>query len=195
MTPNELVSRICMKILENATRTRLNDLDAVCGDGETGTNLSRGAKLVLEKVKTMEEFSFRKIGMALNSAGCGTLGTLWSFLLMRLGSATNLGEGMVILRGGLHDHSAARKGDKTMVDALLPWIESLENGSSWDDAAEKARGGAMSTVNMPSQRGRGKYVGDKSLGIIDPGAYATALVLSEVSEFFKTREDPEREAK
>ena len=72
------------------------------------------------------------------------------------------------------DLGGAKVGDCTVVDALVPGIEKLEENGSLEDAAEAALKGAEDTANYAASKGRASYVGDKSKGVIDPGALVMA---------------------
>jgi dihydroxyacetone kinase len=81
----------------------------------------------------------------------------------------------------------ARVGDKTLVDALHPAVEALAasaaGGASaaeaWQATMLAAREGAAATENIPARRGRARVLGDKSLGVPDPGATSLVLILRE----------------
>lgn len=180
-SPNSLIQRICHRLLEAAPQ--LNQMDAKVGDGETGSNLSRGVRAILDHItKGTTESNLREIGVILNNSGCGTLGTLWSFLLIKCDKAANLTEALDLLESGFEKHSGAKIGDKTMGDALLPWIYSLREGKIPVEASKISLSHTEATANFPGKVGRGKYSGSVSIGTVDPGAYATWIVLDEVSK-------------
>ena len=104
---------------------------------------------------------------------------------MRLAKANNLREGLDIALETFHSHSDAQIGDKTMGDALLPWLESLHNGATPEEALVVATEAVESTAEMVGKKGRSKYAGEKSVGTKDPGACATLLVLSELTAYLK----------
>ena len=85
--------------------------------------------------------------------------------------------------GAVTDLGAAERGEKTMVDALGPAIERLEQGP-FDDlpvllraAAESARLGAHDTIQLQARKGRASYLGERSIGHEDPGAASAAIVM------------------
>lgn len=199
MVPKDLVAKICYRLL--VERDRLDMLDATCGDGETGTNLARGAEAVLDELKLTDDVSLKKLGFALNSAGCGTLGTIWSFLLIQSERASSMDEALSILEDTFREKSDAEIGDKTMADVLFPWIDHVRNeperggraGPDWLGATVVAGEAAVSTRDMAGKKGRGKYAGERSMGCEDPGAWATAIVLDEISGFFLNQQMDRRE--
>jgi dihydroxyacetone kinase len=73
-------------------------------------------------------------------------------------------------------YGGANRGDRTMLDALLPAVEALEAGGDLTAAADAARSGAAATAGMTKARaGRSSYLGSKDLtGVVDPGAAAVA---------------------
>ena len=89
--------------------------------------------------------------------------------------------------------TGAQVGDKTMGDALLPWIEALQKGKGPREAADLARIGAEATAKMVGKFGRSKYAGERSLGTRDPGALATAIILDEVSRYMENSKGATRE--
>jgi dihydroxyacetone kinase len=168
-------------------RSHLDDLDARSGDGDAGATMAQGSEAVLEALDAdrlstgspavlAEELA----GMAARSMG-GSSGVLVSILLTT--AARELGEGADVpaaLRGGLgsvREHGGAEVGDRTLVDALEPALDALDEGV--DAAARAARAGAESTASMTSARaGRSSYVRADALeGVADPGAEAVAVVL------------------
>jgi dihydroxyacetone kinase-like protein len=95
----------------------------------------------------------------------------------------------VVMRG------KAELGDKTMVDALTPAVESLKkaiNGSvplseALSDSAEAAREGMEATIPMVAKKGRASYLGERSAGHQDPGATSSYLILKEAAETWADR--------
>ena len=179
----EIIEAICDTLIKN--KDELNRLDSICGDGECGSNLVNGANNILESLNDID--SFRKLGMILNSAGCGTLGTMLSFLLMRLDKATTLKEAADIMKQTFERKSDATVGDKTMADALIPWVHVVTTDGTLPMAAKAAMEGAQTTTDMLGKFGRGKIAGGKAIGTMDPGAYATALIFEQISEHFERK--------
>ncbi|MDQ0855703.1 dihydroxyacetone kinase [Arthrobacter sp. V4I6] len=176
--------------------SELTDLDRQVGDGDLGTNLARGAKAVCAAsarlytqpdaaryLTAVSDIVRREVG--------GTSGPLYSLLLLAMAErlagidgapspadwSAALGDGSARVQvvGG------AAPGDSTMIDALHPAAQSLAaaGGASAKqrtvDAADAARSGATSTATLKPSLGRSSYVGDRAIGIPDPGAVAVAL--------------------
>jgi len=95
---------------------------------------------------------------------------------------------------GVQQLGAAREGDKTMVDALVPatraFAKAIAEGASQDDAlqslAEAAEAGAVATISMQALKGRASYLGPRSVGHEDPGAVSTALILGALRDTART---------
>jgi dihydroxyacetone kinase-like protein len=83
------------------------------------------------------------------------------------------------------DLGTASLGDKTMVDALEPAVETLSSkiaagepvARAVDEAASAAEAGMRSTIPLQARKGRASYLGERSVGHQDPGATSTALIL------------------
>ena len=101
---------------------------------------------------------------------------------MKVDPAPDLSGALPILEATFQKHSGAQVGDKTMGDALLPWIQSLKAGRSPEEALSESFKAVEATAQQTGKFGRSKYAGDRSLGTIDPGAYATWMILDEVSK-------------
>lgn len=182
-----------------AERENLTALDSAIGDGDHGTNLSRGFAAVL---RTFDVSSPRTpatvlalTGTTLISKVGGASGPLYGTAFRRAGQAlpdqdavdlAGLAGALDAALAGVRKLGAARDGDKTMVDALVPAVaalhKALDDGSSPLDAlaatAAAAEAGAESTIPMQAHKGRASYLGPRSVGHKDPGAASTALILA-----------------
>jgi dihydroxyacetone kinase-like protein len=191
---------------ENAgTLTRL---DAAIGDGDHGTNMSRGFRAVLQRLDglTDKDFSsvFRAVSMALIGKVGGAAGPLYgSFYLgmgKQLGSAEEAtdAELAAALRAG-YDAVVARGkaqvGDKTMLDAWDPALraldeaiaEGVELGPALDRAAAAAAEGMKATIPMIARKGRASYLGERSRDHQDPGATSSHLILQALADVVNGR--------
>lgn len=175
----------------------LTDLDAAIGDADHGSNLRRGTQAVVEQLQpsaTIGE-ALRAAGMTLVSTVGGASGVLYGTLLLRM--ATAIGDQLSVtpagvvaaLRAGLEGvqtRGRAELGDKTMVDVLAPTIDALDaavaSGTSLADAASTAAIAAQaardSTAPLVARKGRASYLGERSVGHVDPGAASAALLFA-----------------
>jgi phosphoenolpyruvate---glycerone phosphotransferase subunit DhaL len=180
----------------------LTELDSAIGDADHGTNLIRGMDAVMaaiEPVPTTAGDLLKKVGMTLVTSVGGASGPLYGTFFLRaataVGESTSLdGPALVAaLRAGLDGIVArgrAEAGDKTMYDALTPGLDALEAslGSGVDladaarAAADAAAAGRDATEPMQALKGRASYLGERSVGHIDPGAASTALLLGALAD-------------
>lgn len=179
-------------------RELLTDLDSAIGDADHGLNMDRGMVAVLdllrENASAAPAVLLTSTGRTLVSKVGGASGPLYGTLFLRMGSACQGAELLdaelfsSVLRAGLVgvvDRGKAASGDKTMVDALGPACDALDqaisNGAALSEAlmaaAAAARAGRNSTEQMVARRGRASYLGTRSLGHQDPGAASATLLL------------------
>ncbi len=173
----------------------LTELDSAIGDADHGSNMSRGMTAVLDQLPAEGpvDAMFKKVGMTLVSSVGGASGPLYGTFFMRLASplgssnavpAASLAAGLRAGLNGVVSRGKAELGDKTMIDAMAPAVdaieESLSTGESLADAAragaEAARGGREATIPLIARKGRASYLGERSKGHQDPGATSTTYL-------------------
>ena len=180
-------------------RDELTRLDSAIGDADHGTNMDRGMTAVVAAIDALGPATagalFKKAGTTLVSTVGGASGPLYGTFFLRLAAA--VGEVDVVttrqlavaFRAGLEGVIArgkAQTGEKTMVDALSPAIEALDEaagrGASTHDALEAAHAAAEqgrdATTPMQARKGRASYLGERSVGHQDPGATSVELLLA-----------------
>ena len=180
-------------------RQELVRLDTAIGDGDHGTNMNRGMQKALEKLNASEPAdaggALKTVAMALVSSVGGAAGPLYGTLLLQMGTAL-AGQADVDLpayaaawRKGLEGVQArgkAQLGDKTMVDALTPAVEALEQATDLGDgltaALAAAEQGMQATVPLVARKGRASYLGDRSKDHQDPGATSTYYLFKSAAE-------------
>lgn len=174
----------------------LTDLDREIGDADHGANMNRGMQAVI--ALDPQDFAdagayLKKAGMTLVSTVGGASGPLYGTFFLRAGGAladnpcdtAHIAEAFRAGLDGLSQRGKAVVGDKTLVDALTPAVESLEsaaeNGTplaqALKDAADAAHQGADSTVDTVAHKGRASYLGERSQGHLDPGAASVTLLI------------------
>lgn len=165
----------------------LNALDAATGDGDHGAAMRRG----LEAVTTAEPGT---AAQAFTGAAGGASGTLFGALVGGLEAALvgdrDLSSALAHAAGQVAKLGMAKRGDKTMLDALVPAAEAagaVPNDNAAQVAAEAARRGAEATTQMAARRGRARYVENGGIGHGDAGARSVAEMLSEYARFSKAR--------
>lgn len=189
-------------ITENAQY--LSDLDAAVGDADHGINMERGMTAVMaaldEEPPADLPVLFKKVGMTLVSSVGGASGPLYGTLFLRMGpafgaDAAGASEFAKALRAGVDGVVArgrAEAGDKTMFDALAPALDALDGAlaagsdlaAALQQAAAAADGGRDATESMVARKGRASYLGQRSVGHIDPGATSSAMLITAAATAF-----------
>ncbi|TWS18660.1 dihydroxyacetone kinase family protein [Tsukamurella asaccharolytica] len=195
----QLLQTMLSTIEEN--RADLGQLDAVAGDGDHGIGMARGAAAAVEAADQTEG----GVGQVLEAAGGafgdkagGTSGILWGHLLTTLGrelgnadrpddaAVGNAVDSAVI---AVRTLGKAEPGDKTMLDAMLPFAERLDSGISsgeslaeaWAAAASESTRAAYATAELSPRVGRARPLAERSIGHPDPGAVSFALIVTAVA--------------
>jgi dihydroxyacetone kinase phosphoprotein-dependent L subunit len=179
------------------------DLDAVVGDGDFGYSMARGFEIVLADWDDFDRTDIgtflKKIALVITSRIGGTSGPIWGTAFLRAGStagtATELEAGQVVamLRAAIEGIKARGRsdvGDKTLLDALVPATDSVEESIAAGadaqgmlrTAARVARDRAEATRSMQAMRGRASYTGERSIGTLDAGAVAIAVMFEALAE-------------
>ena len=178
-------------------RDYLVDLDRAIGDGDHGENMDRGFKAAVEALGQSQPSSvaevLKTVAKTLMSTVGGAAGPLYGTAFLRASKAAGDGDldgaGVAAVIAGALDGIQARgkatTGEKTMVDAWTPALEAAraaaESGSDpaavLEAAATAAEAGAAATEPMRATKGRASYLGERSIGHLDPGAVSTSLIL------------------
>ena len=178
-------------------RDYLVDLDRAIGDGDHGENMDRGFKAAVEALGQAQPASvaevLKTVAKTLMSTVGGAAGPLYGTAFLRASKAAGDGEldgaGVAAVIAGALDGIQARgkatTGEKTMVDAWTPALEAAraaaESGGDpaavLEAAATAAEAGAAATEPMRATKGRASYLGERSIGHLDPGAVSTSLSL------------------
>jgi dihydroxyacetone kinase len=168
-----------------AHRAQWDALDAATGDGDFGSTLHRGwAAVAGDGFDALDRDDPRAFAAAVSrvlaSAMGGTSGPLWSVGVLRAGAAAGEGEAAMLSAavGGIQEYGEAQRGDKTLLDALIPACEAVANGA---DPVDAAISGAEATRELRARRGRGAYAGHRTVGTADPGAVAIAVLAAELT--------------
>lgn len=164
----------------------LSDLDTPIGDGDHGNNMARGVTAYEEAVakKTPADISatFQAFSMAMISKVGGASGPLYGTAAMYMMKATKgvetidsyeqlgkiVGEGLA----GIKKRGKAEFEDKTMIDVWEPVANALNDGGLTQEEVEKAK---EDTKDRIAKKGRASYLGERSVGHIDPGAASSAI--------------------
>lgn len=161
----------------------LTELDRKAGDGDFGINMRNALGPFELPLKGTPSEVFHAISESYLVRAGGTSGAVFGIFFEKFAQESEGAEKLadIDLSAALRastdavmDLGGAKVGDCTVVDALVPGIEKLEETGSLEDAAEAALKGAEDTANYAASKGRASYVGDKSKGVIDPGALVMA---------------------
>lgn len=197
-----------MVVTVNDNATMLGRIDAVAGDGDHGIGMQRGSKACLEAAKealaggagaeTVLRWAAERWG---DKAG-GTSGAIWRVILTSIGEALgdeqplvaeHLAEGVLAASHNVMSFGKAKPGDKTLVDVLVPFSESLSNSvtsgedviTAWKRASQLATEAAEATADLLPKVGRARPLAEKSLGTPDPGAVSLTLIIQSMLPVLK----------
>ena len=187
-----------------ANEKEFGDLDAVVGDGDFGYSLARGFEIVVADWDSFDRSTsadlLKKIALVISSRVGGTSGPIWGTAFLRAASAVKdkddlePADAVAILRAaaeGIKKRGNSDLGDKTLLDALIPMTDTIEEtmaGGSVSGkqvavvAAQRARAAAEATTSMQAMRGRASYTGERSIGSPDAGAVAVAVMAERVAD-------------
>jgi len=180
----------------------LTDLDAAVGDSDHGINMARGFKKVETDLPALEGKDIgailKKTGMDLVSTVGGSSGPLYGTAFMKAG-AKAAGKNEIGMEdflammdeaiGGVQLRGKAVRGEKTMLDAMIPAQEAMKAAASGgaDTAAvlqagvKAAEEGVEYTKTIIATKGRASYLGERTLGHQDPGATSFTLILKAIA--------------
>jgi D-erythrulose 4-kinase len=178
----------------------LGRIDAIAGDGDHGIGMSRGAKAAAEAAEQTEggvQTVLSAAGHAFGDKAGGTSGILWGMLLDGVGKALGntdrvtahrLADAVRESATDLQSFSRAELGDKTMLDALFPFVNTLTaevgNGqpltSAWRTAAAACVSAAEATAPLTPRIGRARPLAERSVGTPDPGAVSLSLIVTAI---------------
>jgi dihydroxyacetone kinase-like protein len=192
-----------------AGKDLLTSLDADLGDGDLGLTMVNGFNTVcqfLDSADAPAELAqlLMQAGFAMAEAVPSTMGTLVSTGIIRAGKAAHGRDGLDAAAGlemfkaaveGIAVRGKAKRGEKTLLDALYPALEAWEAtlvaggdiAACVDAAAQAADLAATSTASLRSVHGKAAVFGDQSLGKPDPGASAAAMIMRGARDWFSDK--------
>ncbi|WP_280563730.1 dihydroxyacetone kinase family protein [Chromohalobacter sp. 48-RD10] len=206
---NKALSTIRQLIDDNVDE--LGRLDAIAGDGDHGIGMQRGAVAASEAANKALS-SNAGAGTLLNLAAKawadragGTSGAIWGVILNALSvtigdqdkpTADHYARALIKAKEDAMSFGKAKAGDKTLVDALIPFSQTLEQqvssgddlANAWDKASAAATEAAEATADMIPQIGRARPLAEKSLGTPDPGAKSFAMIVSAVKDIIQSHQ-------
>jgi phosphoenolpyruvate---glycerone phosphotransferase subunit DhaL len=197
-TRKRLFETVANRVIASAEE--LTDLDRAIGDGDHGANMRRGFEAVLAAV---DELSAKNLGESLKGVGTtlvmkvgGASGPLYGTLFLSLGkslgdeiSREQVAEAFAAAIDAVKARGKSDAGQKTMLDVFVPVLGVLREGGEDLPARLKATAklAAENTVPMKAIRGRASFLGERSIGHMDPGARSSALILDAVVDVMEDR--------
>jgi dihydroxyacetone kinase len=183
----------------------LGRIDAVAGDGDHGRGMVRGTQAAVEAAQAAQDAGSGSGGVLVAAGDAwaaragGTSGVLWGAALAAMGrrfgdagrpDATAVTEGVRAGYDAMTTLGGAKPGDKTMLDALLPFADRLAEAvatgtplaTAWADAARVADTAAQATAQLRPRIGRARPLAEKSIGTPDAGAVSMALCLRVIGD-------------
>ena len=192
-TRKRLIETVANRVIANAEE--LTDLDRAIGDGDHGTNMRRGFEAVLAAA---DELSAKAFGESLKGVGTtlvmkvgGASGPLYGTLFLSLGksltdevSREQLAEAFAAAIEAVKARGKSDVGQKTMLDVLSPVLAVLREGGEGFPARLRAtaKTAAENTIPMKAIRGRASFLGERSIGHMDPGARSSELMIDAVAD-------------
>lgn len=184
-----------------AREDEFSKLDAVIGDGDHGQAIVTAMSAIVATAEKGTEFKtmLNDMGFDVMLQVSGSTSTLLGAFFLGMSyhvSGTQLDAAAVkaMFAGGLTNvqkQTKAQKGDKTMMDALIPAVEAIQNCPSDDikelinAGAEAALAGAQSTIELKANFGRARNYGERSIGYMDSGAASWSCMFASFSEAIK----------
>jgi dihydroxyacetone kinase-like protein len=176
-----------------ASAPELTALDQAIGDGDHGTNMKRGFEAVLGKLDAIGaqplDEGIRTIGKTLVMTIGGASGPLYGSFFLACGEALaqskrlpdDLAEVFGSGVGAVSARGRSQPGEKTMLDVLVPVLETLKTAAGHPDLIKRVRATASDAVErtapMRATKGRASFLGARSVGHVDPGARSSCLLL------------------
>lgn len=174
-----------------ANKDYLTDLDRSIGDADHGVNMAKGFGFTKEALEAdFDDYKtlFNKVATTLLSKVGGASGPLYGSFFMNFAASVKdieeltrdeLNKAFTAGVDGVKQRGKAEVGDKTMVDVLEPVAEALNAGKSFDEVVQIAEESMEKTKDIKAKKGRASYVGERSIGHIDPGAASSYILVKE----------------
>jgi phosphoenolpyruvate---glycerone phosphotransferase subunit DhaL len=190
-TRGRLIAAAAERII--AHTDELTALDSAIGDGDHGLNMQRGFKAVLGSADSLAAMDppelLKSLGMKLVSTVGGASGPIYGTLFMALGKAwpqtldrANLAAAFEQAIAAVKARGKSEVGQKTLLDVLAPTLKALQGGADSQGIAEAANSAAEATAPLRAIRGRASFLGERSIGHVDPGARSAALIIAALCE-------------
>ncbi|GEL08932.1 dihydroxyacetone kinase subunit DhaL [Salisediminibacterium halotolerans] len=182
---NRWLERFAEKI--EANKDYLSELDGIIGDGDHGNNMARGIEEMRKKLQAADPANgsevLKNASVALLSKIGGAAGPLYGTALLEMSKQmTEADDLSAVVKAGLdgvQKRGKAEEGEKTMVDVFAPVYRELEAGNLTVEAVEDA---VEATRELKATKGRASYLGERSIGELDPGAVSIGYLFISLIE-------------
>ncbi|UBQ01749.1 dihydroxyacetone kinase family protein [Curtobacterium sp. TXMA1] len=199
-----------MDVLLREQEETLGRIDAVAGDGDHGRGMVKGIAAARRAVEQTDReagvaFVLGRAGEAWAASAGGTSGVLWGAALEAFGralgddtehvDASDVAAAAQAFADSIVHLGGASRGDKTLLDALLPFVDELrsrvdegaDTAEAWQAAAGVAVEQAAATADLRPRVGRARPLAEKSVGTPDAGATSMGMVLTRIGEVLAVR--------
>nr|WP_082233259.1 dihydroxyacetone kinase subunit DhaL [Halobacillus massiliensis] len=174
----------------------LTELDQAVGDGDHGVNMARGFSEVIKKIDQDYETPsdvLKDVAMTLMSKVGGAAGPLYGTAFLKLSTQvkgkdvidfSNFVESLNAGVEGIKQRGKAESGEKTLLDVWVPLTESLKEQSDFDSQSLKDISESLmnKTKDIKATKGRASYLGDRSIGHLDPGSVSSFYLFEALAE-------------
>jgi dihydroxyacetone kinase-like protein len=186
-----LITKAANAIIADAEH--LTKLDQAIGDGDHGLNMKRGMEAALLELPKLAGKApgemLKAIGMQLVMKVGGASGPLMGTLAMELGAhlpphptRADIAKAFAQAVAAVAARGKSEKGQKTMLDVLYPVQEALNAGRSPQEIKAVAFAAAEATIPIKATRGRASFLGERSIGHMDPGSRSSAVIVGAVCD-------------
>lgn len=187
-----LIEAVAVRVIDHVDE--LSDLDRAIGDGDHGLNMKRGFEEILARLDELADKPWPEAlkagGMALVMKVGGASGPLYGTAFMTLGKAlpgkldpAAFSAAMSAAVAAVKARGKSDAGQKTLLDVVIPLADQLEKGELDPKVIrDRAAESALATVPMLATRGRASFLGERSVGHMDPGARSSQLIIEAVCE-------------
>ncbi len=188
----KLLDHVAATVISHAEE--LTALDSAIGDADHGLNMKRGFELVLADKDRLAAMSLpealKAIGMILVMKVGGASGPLYGTLFMTLGkelpaepTVADTARALDAAITAMKARGKAELGNKTMLDVLSPVVAHLASGNAtFESVRTTAFAGADATIPMKATKGRASFLGDRSIGHMDPGSRSSSLMIAAICD-------------
>jgi dihydroxyacetone kinase-like protein len=198
MSVETMIKAVAQRVIDHAEE--LTRLDQAIGDGDHGINMKRGCEAVLAELPALSgqplPDAVKAVGTRLVMTVGGASGPLYGTLFMSLGRAlppaptqAAVAEAFAAAIAAVKARGKSDVGQKTMLDVLAPVLDAL--GGDAGDLPERLRttasAAAEATIPMRAIRGRASFLGERSIGHMDPGARSAALMVEAIADVMEER--------